>query len=275
MITPAQYFGFEQDPRTPEGFLSPQHLLYVTLMIALAVFLAVFLGRKNRNREEKSKLRVLKTAAVLMVSFELLKIVLISVRNGDIWSIRGMLPLFLCSIHLITLPLASFSRGRLQKISQLFLFIYGGICCIGGTYLAANYFANSPVISFDPMVSVTTHCIAGFGSVYVAVSGLVQWNAKRACLSLSLLVGFMLLAALANAWNSPTGYESNYMFLSHSAGTPFEICNTIVGGNQLLYSLFVAFLYIAWGLAFIAVCTLILNKKKKRPLSSGSGEKEA
>ena len=263
MITIAQYFGFEADPRQAEGFLSWQHLLYVTLMIALAVFLAVFFGKRNRNRDEKSKLKVLKVAAIMMVGFEIFKIVLISIRNSDPWNIRGMLPLFLCSIHLITMPLAAFTRGKLQKLSQVFLFIYGGICCIGGTYLAANYFGNSPVLSFDPMVSVTTHCISGFASVYVAVSGLVKWNTKRALLSISLLVGFILLALAANKWNEPTGYESNYMFLSNSAGTPFEICNTIVGGNQVLYSLFVAFLYIAWGLMFIAVCTL-LNRRKNR-----------
>lgn len=262
MITIGQYFGFEADTREPEGFLSWQHLLYVTLMVILAVFLAVFLGRKNRNRDDGHKLRVLKVAAVMMVGFELFKIILISVRNHDIWNIRGMLPLFLCSIHLITLPLAAFTKGRLQRLSQLFLFIYGGICCIGGTYLAANYFSDAPVLRFDSMVSVTTHCIAGFASVYVAVSGLVRWNMKRALLSLSLLIGFMVLALGANFWNEPTGYESNYMFLSNSAGTPFEICNTIVGGNQVLYSLFVAFLYIAWGLAFTGVCSVCMKKKK-------------
>ena len=56
-------------------------------------------------------------------------------------------------------------------------------------------------------------------------------------------------------------YESNYMFLSNSAGTPFEICNTIVGGNRILYGLFVAFLYMAWGLAFIGVCRVCRKKR--------------
>ena len=260
-----EYFQWTEN-RSPEGFLSWQHLLYVTLMVLLTVFLAVFFGKRNRGKTEKEKDHVMKITAITIVACELTKIVLISWRSGDPWKIRGMLPLFLCSINLFTIPLAAFAKGKLREFAQDAVFLYGGLCCLAGTYLAANYFDGSPVLSFDPMMSVTTHCIAGFVSLYLPISGLLKVDIKKMFGALILIFGVEVLAFLANCWNAGTDgrYESNYMFLSNSAGTPFEIVNTLVGGHQELYTIAVAALYLLYGLAFIGVLMLIKKIKNKK-----------
>ena len=260
-----EYFQWTEN-RSPEGFLSWQHLLYATLMVALTVFLAVWLGKKFRHRNEPDKDRVMKIAAITILACELTKIVLISWRAGDPLKIRGMLPLFLCSINLFTIPLAAFAKGKLREFAQDAVFLYGMLCCLTGAYLAANYFNGSPVLSFDPMMSVTTHCIAGFVALYLPISGLLKVNIKKMFGALLLIFGVEVLAFLANCWNAGTDgrYESNYMFLSNSAGTPFEIVNTLVGGHQVLYTIAVAALYLLYGLAFIGVLALIRKIKASK-----------
>ena len=251
-----EYFGWTTE-RPVEGWLSWQHLLYVSLMVILTVALGIILGRRNRDADDAAKRRVLKGAAVLMVGLELFKIVICSFRAGDAWAFRGFLPLFLCSILLISLPLAAFGRGRVREAATDFSFAFGMLCCIAGTYLAGNIFGGSPVLSFDPMVSVTTHCISGFATVYIGASGLVGMKRRNIPISFAILAVFEGLALGVDIWQRETPYQSNYMFFMTPDGTPFQICLDIVGGSQVLYTVFVMLLYFVYLALFYAGYALV------------------
>lgn len=80
-----------------------------------------------------------------------------------------MLPLFMCSIQLITIPLAAFTKGRIKEASLDFVFIFGALGAVLGTYFAGNNYASYPVISFDNVNSGITHAISGFAA-------LLYWN---------------------------------------------------------------------------------------------------
>lgn len=258
------FFGWPGcDSREPEPFLGWQHLLFVTIVLAFVITLAVLLGRRNRNDERRKRKTLLK-AAILMVSCELLKIVLISVRNHDPMNFLSMLPLFLCSLSLFTIPIAAFSKGRLGEIAADFTLCFGPAITIGGTYLASNYFGNSPIISFDLLISVTTHSISCFAMVYLLTTGMAKMEKRNIKFNVCFLFVFEGLALLADILLRNTNYENNYMFLVRSAGTPFEICNTIVGGNQILYTIFIALLYFAYLGLFILIFSLIKKAGKKR-----------
>ena len=119
------FFGFGGYTRPVEGYLSWQHLLFVSSLVAIMVLLAILLGRKNRHAAPDAKNKVLILAAILIDSIELCKIVLLCIREQDplLWLYE--LPLFLCSIQLITLPLAAFSKGRVKEAALDFVFIFG------------------------------------------------------------------------------------------------------------------------------------------------------
>ena len=251
-----EYFGWTQT-RPVEGWFSWQHLLYVTLMVILTVTLGIILGRRRRFADEKKRRRVLQVAALLMIGLELFKIVLCSFRSHDVWAFRGFLPLFLCSILLLSLPIAAFGHGRISRAATDFSFCFGMLCCIAGTYLAGNIFGGSPVLSFDPMVSVTTHCISGFATVYIGVSGLAEMKPRNIPVSFAILAVFEGLALAADIWQKPTPYQSNYMFFMTPDGTPFQICLDIVGGNQVLYTAFVMLLYFVYLALFYAGYTVV------------------
>ena len=54
-----EFFGFSEIGggynRTPEGYMSWQHLLFVTTCLLIMISLAIFLGLKNRNKDDEHK----------------------------------------------------------------------------------------------------------------------------------------------------------------------------------------------------------------------------
>ena len=107
----AEFFGIGGYTREPEGFLSWQHLLFVGSLLTVMVVLAFVLGNRFRKRSPKEKNTVLIWSAVLIDAFEIFKIVALCIRAESTSPILHNLPLFLCSIQLIALPLAAFTKG--------------------------------------------------------------------------------------------------------------------------------------------------------------------
>ena len=59
-----EFFGFGGYQRTPEGYLSWQHLTFVTTLMVIMTVLAIFLGRSNRGKTLQEKNRVMIWAAM-------------------------------------------------------------------------------------------------------------------------------------------------------------------------------------------------------------------
>ena len=172
-----------------------------------------------------------------------MKLTIFSIRSDASFLefISSNLPLFLCSIQLFTIPLAAFSKGRVQEAALDFVFIFGSIGALGGTYLAGNIFGGSPVLSADVFFSVATHSVSGFAALYIGFSGLASMRKENIFITACIMVCFEIIAYVCNML-----FDCNYMFLDNSAGTPFSIVETITGGNQLFYSLFVAAIYLVY-----------------------------
>ncbi|MBP5293226.1 MAG: YwaF family protein, partial [Clostridia bacterium] len=169
-----EFFGFGGYQREAEGYFSWQHLTFVTVLMILMVLLAVLLGRKYKDRVDREKNKVLIWAAVLIDGFELFKIILLCFRSNDPMDWIYNLPLFMCSIQLITIPLAAFSKGRLREASIDFVFVFGLLGAVMGTYFAGNNYGTYPVLGFDNVISGITHSISGFTALYVAITGMVK-----------------------------------------------------------------------------------------------------
>jgi hypothetical protein len=109
-----EFFGIGGYTREPEGFLSWQHLLFVSTLMALMTVFALIFGIRNRNKEHSKKNNVIVVSAILIDVIELFKVIMISIATADPMRWRYELPLFLCSIMLVALPLAAFSKGRIK-----------------------------------------------------------------------------------------------------------------------------------------------------------------
>ena len=52
----SEFFGFNGYERTPEGYMSWQHLVFVSSLMLIMITLAIILGLRNRNKDEKTKI---------------------------------------------------------------------------------------------------------------------------------------------------------------------------------------------------------------------------
>ena len=259
-----EFFGFGTGEyeygRPADGFLSWQHILVVSTFVIVGLVLAVILGKRNKYRDDKTKNLVLIWAAIAIDSFEIAKIIIGSVQNPSFW--RVSLPLFLCSIQLITIPLAAFCKGRLKEASLDFVLIFGILGGILGTVGASQNYNAYPAFSWPNIVSATTHTISAFASLYIAISGMASMKKKNIFISYSILFGFGIAAFIANHV-----LDYNYMFLKNHDGTPYVVLYNLVGGNPVLYPLCVMLLFVIYITLFYYVF-LRIRKSKGAQLES-------
>lgn len=251
-----EFFGFGGYQREPAGAYSWQHLGFVTGLLVIMAVLAVFLGRKNRLASDKKKNTVLIWSAFLIDGLEIAKIILLCFRGNDPWAWLYNLPLFLCSIQLIAIPLAAFSGGRVRQAALDFVCIFGLLGAVCGTYGAAQNYGVYPVLSMDNVVSGLTHCISGFAALYIMLSGMASLEKKNIGITFGILLGFCVAAYVVNLL-----VDYNYMFLVAGDGTPYDILYNLVGGSPVLYPLGVVGLFLLYiGLFYLG--HHLLSKKK-------------
>ena len=252
-----EFFGIGGYTREPEGYLSWQHLVFVTSVLIVMTLLAIWLGRKYKLCDEKRKNRVLLWAAILINSFEIFKIIMLCISSQNPMRWIYELPLFLCSIQLITIPLAALTRGRVKEAALDFVLIFGLLGAVLGTYGAGQNYACYPVLSFDNVVSAITHSISGFSALYIAISGMASLKKRNITITFAILLSFCVAAYAANIL-----LDYNYMFLMRGDGTPYDVLMTLVGGNQAAYTVGVIALFLIYIVIFYSVYYLIKKKKK-------------
>ena len=252
-----EFFGFGGYSRPAEGFMSWQHLTFVSFLMVIMVMLAVVLGLKNKHVSEKQKNKVLIVSAIAIDSLELFKIVLMCFRANNPMDWLYNLPLFLCSIQLITIPLAAFAKGKLREAALDFVSIFGLLGAVLGTYGAGNNYGTYPVLSFDNVVSGLTHCISGFCALYILISGMASMKKSDIPITFAILLSFCVAAYTANVL-----VDYNYMFLMRGDGTPYDILYNLVGGHQVFYPLSVVALFLVYITAFYGI--YYISKKKTK-----------
>ena len=252
-----EFFGFGGYCREPEGYLSWQHLLFVSSLMAVMIGLAIFLGLRNREKDSATKNKVLIWAALLIDGLELFKIVLLCFRSRDPMGWLYDLPLFLCSIQLITIPLAAFSKGRIREAALDFVCIFGMLGAVLGTYAAGNNYGSYPVLSLDNVVSGLTHCISGFSALYILIAKMASMKKKNIPITFTILLVFCVAAYLTNVC-----IDYNYMFLMGGDGTPYDILFNLVGGHPVVYPLGVVALFLGYITLFYSVYYIAVGRKE-------------
>lgn len=253
----AEFFG--KPFGEPQGAYSWQHLLFVSCLLIIMVLLAILLGLKNKNKEETIKNKVLIWAAFLIDGFELFKIAFNLGASEDATSWQTDLPLFLCSIQLITIPLAAFSKGKVREASLDFVFMFGILGAVLGTVGAAQNYNAYPVLSFPNVVSGITHTISGFASLYIVISGMSSMKIQNLPYVFGILFLFCITAYIANI-----KFDYNYMFLMYHDGTPYSIFYNLVNGSPVLYPIIVVLLFVIYIFAFVYLYNLIFNRIEKK-----------
>ena len=250
-----EFLGFGGYARSAEGYLSWQHLTFITALMVVMVLLAVTLGRKNRTAPMEVKNRALIAAALLIDGIELFKITILCLRSESWRPICNNLPLFLCSIQLITIPMAAFCKGKLRSAALDFVAIFGLLGAVAGTYGAGQNYSCYPVLSLDNVASGLTHSISGFAALYILIGKMAPLEKRDIPVTLGILLGFCL-----GAWIANTYLDTNYMFLVRGDGTPYDILLNLLGGHPILYPLSVIALFFLYITGFYSIRFSIKQK---------------
>ena len=252
-----EFLGIGGYARQPEGWFSWQHLVFVSSLMVIMALLAFFLGRRNLEKPLNEKNRVLVAAAILIDALELFKLGVFCYREGSFRTLLYNLPLFLCSIQLITIPLAAFSKGRVKEAALDFVFIFGLLGAVLGTYGAGQNYGAYPVLGVENVMSGLTHSIAGFCALYIGFARMTSMKKRNIGITFAILLFF---CAAAYAVNRLIDY--NYMFLMRGDGTPYDLLYNLVGGSPVLYPILVAALFLLYICVFYLIFFLIRQKKR-------------
>lgn len=235
------FWGIGGYVREPEGYMSWQHLVFVSGLMVIMIALSVIWGCKNRRQPQIIKNRILKISAFALVFFKVIEMIAPCVIGKDPFAFVYSLPLFLCDIQMVTLPLAAFSKGRFKEASLDFVAIFGILGAVFGTFFAGQNYANYPVISFNNVLSGITHVISGFASMYIMIAGMMSMKRKNIGITFSIVLGFCAVAYIVNA-----AIDYNYMFLVRGDGTPYDLVYNIVSGSRVWYPMLVTGLFLLY-----------------------------
>lgn len=260
-----EFFGIGGYTREPEGYFSWQHLTFVSALMVIMVGLAILLAKRNKNKSIQEKNRVLIVAAILMDTVEIVKIVIDCAFSSGWLGWLNDLPLFLCSIQFITLPLAAFCNGRIKEASLDFVAIFGLLGAVTGTYCAGNNYGSYPVLSVSNVFSGITHTTAGFAALYIIFTGMAGMKKRNIRVTFAIICSFSILAYAANLL-----LDTNYMFLMQGDGTPYDILFNLLGGSPVLYPLGVVALFVVYIMLVYHICFMVRRKKTKNNLPGDS-----
>lgn len=246
------------------GGYSATHLIMVSVAFVLYIGLGILVGKLYKG----NKINVLRWTGIIMLTFELIKIICNIVSYG--WGqLLYCLPLFLCSTFLIILPLISFTSGLFQQGMIDFIYIFGVFSSIMGTFLAANIYGYYPVFHVHIISSLLTHSCAGFAWSYIATTKMYEMKKRTLPHTLGTLTIAIVLALvvdiLMGGVNSP-----NYMFLFRDDGTPFIVLSMLFGTGTVGYTISIIVLQVV-----LVPCSYLRVKLMRRIAENRRLKKEA
>lgn len=257
------------EQRAPAGLFSWQHLLAVTLTLAILLTLAVFLGKKFRHDTKKQNL-VLIIAGISIVALQLMKRIFLLVETDNIVDcLIGNMPLYFCDIMIFIIPICAFVRGRAKEICLDFIAVCGLLMGFMGNYFAGNLYPSHAIISFSVFNALLNHSISAFTSLFIWVAGMNKMEKRNIPFTIGILFAFMTVALIVDYVNIPiNGSPRNFMFFFHGDGTPFTFFHDMVGGNKIIYQIIVYILQCGYmGLFYLVyywVAKLSANKKAQK-----------
>ena len=228
-----EWFFLEKD-RPAAGLFSWSHLLSVTIILAGLITLGYFLGKKYRDNPKKQRL-VLIFASIAIFTLVIMKMSFLLATTNDVGNtLLENLPLFFCDMMVFVVPLAAFTKGRVQDICFDFIAICGFIMGIMGNYLAGNIYDNHPAFSYLSLISAVSHSISTFAAMFVFKAKLNKMEKRNVPFVIGLLFVYMSIALTVDYL---TG--KNYMFLLGGDGTPFGLVFDLVKGNLIAYQIII------------------------------------
>ena len=264
---------FLETGRNGDKLFSWQHLVAVTVGLAIMLALAIPLGKKFRDNK-KGQFVSLLVAGILIVLVEFAKLFFWIWAHGSDNPGRSLinnLPLYLCDMAIFILPLCAITKGRFRDWCLDFIAIWGILMGFFGTYFAGGVYPAHAAVSFMSFVNILNHGISLFGGVFIWVAGLNKMRKKDIPFTIGILLIFMTAALVAD-WVD----NHNFMFFLHGDGTPYDFFkNYLSFGKVWVYDIWIYVLQTGYMvcvyLIYYGIMKLI-NKSKAKKLAAAEDQ---
>ena len=197
----------------PCGLFTIDHFKLIVITI-----IGIIIALKKTAKKTKQEVKVIiKKCTIVMWIFEIIKISF-KIRTGSIRDVNNYVPLYYCSLLLYAGVLASFAKGKLQRIGEVFLAV-GGIA--GGLIfiiMPTTSLPTYPLFHFVSLHSFLFHGIMLYLGILVNVTNYITLHITDIKYYASLLGIVCVLAYIIN-----NIFDSNLMFISKNfPGTTIE-----------------------------------------------------
>lgn len=191
------------------------HWIWLALFVLTCTLLTLFYRQSSPTR----RLKIRRVLAALLVADELFKIVCLAAGGNYT---PKYLPLHLCSINIILIAVHAWKPSK-----TLDNFLY--VICIPTALLALLFptWTKLPPANFMHLHSFSVHILLAAYPIVLTLGGDIKPSVRALPRCLLLLLGFGVLALLANHF-----FDTNFMFLSSaSKGNPLYWFKQALGSH--------------------------------------------
>lgn len=204
----------------PCGLFTVGHfILIIITLIGIVISL-----KKTIHKTKDEVKQIIKNCTILIWILEFIKIVF-KLCTGGIRNINNYVPLYYCSLLLYAGAFASFAKGKLQKVGEVFLAtggIAGGVIFI---IMPTTSLPTYPMWHFVSLHSFLYHGIMLYLGILVNATNYITLHLSDIKYYASLVGIVCVLAYIVNKI-----FNSNLMFISKNfPGTPIEVIYNSTG----------------------------------------------
>lgn len=204
----------------PCGLFTADHFKLIIITI-IGIIIAL---KKTINKSKEEIKNIIKRCTIVVWIFEVI-IIAFKLVTGSVRDVNNYVPLYYCSLLLYSGVLASFAKGKLQRVGEVF-FATGGIA--GGLIFIIMPTTSLPTYPMMHIVSLHSflfHGIMLYLGILLNVTNYITLNLTDIKYYASLVGIVCLLAYILN-----NIFDSNLMFISKNfPGTPIEGLYNLTG----------------------------------------------
>ena len=197
----------------PCGLFSAGHFKLIIITIIL-----VIIALKNTVKKSKKEIKqIIKKCTILVLFLEVI-IINFKLKTGNIRNVNNYIPLYFCSILLYAGALASFAKGKLKRVGEVFLATGGVIGGLVFLVMPTTSLPRYPMLHIVSLHSFLFHGIMIYLGVLINVTNYITIDHTDIKYYASIVGVICLFAYILN-----NIFDSNLMFISKDfPGTPIE-----------------------------------------------------
>lgn len=204
----------------PCGLFTTDHFKLIIITI-IGIIIAL---KKTVNKNKEEVKQIIKKCTILIWIFEVI-IIIFKLKTGNVKDVNNYVPLYYCSLLLYSGLLASFAKGKLKRVGEVFL-ATGGI--VGGLVfiiMPTTSLPTYPMIHIVSLHSFLFHGIMVYLGILINVTNYINIEIGDIKYYASLVGSVCIMAYIINKI-----FDSNLMFISKNfPGTPIEYIYNATG----------------------------------------------